>query len=271
MTMNSSADAAEQIVRISLAGTEYALKIAGNNAGRLGKLLVSLMQQKKKTKGKVRVANMLKSAKPLSVFEIKQGDLEQFAKEAKRYGVKYAAIRDPKAGESALVDLMVAKDDESKINRIIEKFNFAVVDTSAVIESIERERADKPATQQAALGVKQKSEAERIGDEFVSAPLKKETQMPKDPTQAQTRQSRPSEPTSTPPEISGGVSARDTTSQKELEAKRSSVKKEIDKERLRRGEQKPKPKVPPAKSQHTHSAPSGKAPRKTKPAIAKER
>ena len=61
--MNNGGDAAEQIVRLSLEGFEVAAKLTGTAAKELTVLLVSVLKQEQKTKGKARLTNMLKSGR----------------------------------------------------------------------------------------------------------------------------------------------------------------------------------------------------------------
>ncbi len=68
---------------------------------------------------------MLKSGKELKVFTISEEHLEQFATQAKRYGVVYCALRGKEPSPDGMVDVMVRAEDASKINRIVERFNLA--------------------------------------------------------------------------------------------------------------------------------------------------
>ena len=92
--MNNSGDAAEQVVRLSLEGMEVAARITGNGAKDIAILLVAALKEEHKTKGKARLSNMIRSGKELKVFTVRQGDIEKFAKEAKRYGVLYSILKD---------------------------------------------------------------------------------------------------------------------------------------------------------------------------------
>lgn len=92
--MNVSSDAAEQIVRISLEGMEVALKISGQGAKLAAVRIAAALSEEQKTRGKTRLTAMLKSGKPLKVYEIQQKDLKTFAKEARRYGVLYTVLKD---------------------------------------------------------------------------------------------------------------------------------------------------------------------------------
>ena len=63
--MSYSGDAAEQVVRLSLETGEVAVKLAGSGAKQLAIMLHAILREQKKTKGKTRLANMLRSGKEL--------------------------------------------------------------------------------------------------------------------------------------------------------------------------------------------------------------
>ena len=94
--MNTGGEAAEQIVRMSLEGFEVAAKITGAGAKNIAILLYTILKEEKKTKGKSRLTNMLRSGKELKVFTVKSGDLKKFTQEAKKYGVLYCVLTDRK-------------------------------------------------------------------------------------------------------------------------------------------------------------------------------
>ena len=129
--MYNSGDAAEQVVRISLEGTEVALKLTGSAAKNIAAMLYAVWKNrdKNKTKGHQRLSAMLKSGKELKVFTVSEEHLKQFATEAKRYGVVYCALRGKERSADGMVDIMVRAEDASKINRIVERFKLATVDT----------------------------------------------------------------------------------------------------------------------------------------------
>ena len=74
--MSYSGDAAEQVVRLSLETGEVAVKLAGEGAKQLAILLYAILREQKKTKGKTRLTNMLRSGKELKVFAVKDGDTD---------------------------------------------------------------------------------------------------------------------------------------------------------------------------------------------------
>ena len=141
--MNYSGEAAEQVVRMSLNGVEVAAKISGKAAERLAVLLYAVLRDQKKTRGKIRLTNMLKSGKELKVFAVKDNELQKFCEEAKKYGVLYFVLKDNKA-EDGLTDIMVRAEDAGKINRIFERFGLATVDMGSVKTQIQQTREEKP-------------------------------------------------------------------------------------------------------------------------------
>ena len=92
--MNNGGDAAEQVVRLSLEGFEVAARLSGSAAKNIALLLVSVLKQEQKTKGKARLTNMINSGKELKVFSMPQKYLKKFTEQAKRYGVLYCVLRD---------------------------------------------------------------------------------------------------------------------------------------------------------------------------------
>ena len=91
--MNTAGDAAEQIVKMSLNGVEVAAKITGAGAKELAMMIYAILKDQKKTKGKTRLTNMLRSETPLKVFAVKDSELQLFCKEAKKYGVLYCVLK----------------------------------------------------------------------------------------------------------------------------------------------------------------------------------
>ena len=103
--MSYSGDAAEQVVRLSLETGEVAVKLAGEGAKQLAILLYAILREQKKTKGKTRLTNMLRSGKELKVFAVKDSDLQLFCREAKKYGVLYCVLKDRDATDG-LTDIV---------------------------------------------------------------------------------------------------------------------------------------------------------------------
>ena len=63
--MYNSGDAAEQVVRMSLEGAEFALKITGSAAKNLAAALYTVLKDQKKTKGLSPYRMLLRGAYPV--------------------------------------------------------------------------------------------------------------------------------------------------------------------------------------------------------------
>lgn len=143
--MNAGGDAAEQIVRMSLEGVEVAARITGSGAKNLAVLIAAVLKEEQKTHGKARLTNMIKSGHELKVFTVQQKDLKTFAKEAKRYGVLYSALREKKNDDpNATVDIIARANDAPKISRIVERFKLNTVDKASVVRAMELEMERNP-------------------------------------------------------------------------------------------------------------------------------
>lgn len=291
--MSDSGDAAEQVVRLSLETGEVAVKLAGAGAKQLAILLYAILREQKKTKGKTRLTNMLRSGKELKVFAVKDSDLQLFCREAKKYGVLYCVLKDRDATDG-ITDIMVRAEDASKINRIFERFNLATVDMAEIRSEIERSRQEQqaeipevpaeaePMTEQEVdelldamlspppegeLPVPERTapEPEQDMNEFLASVLgaspTREKGQTENPTEGRIEKSRQSEPTSKPKEP-----AAPGTSDPQ-ERSRPSVRKELDaikaeqREKAAKGKEQSKPT----------KGPKHKAPRKYKPKRLKER
>lgn len=147
--MTNGGDAAEQVIRMSLDGVEYAVKIAGAGAKNLASILLALAKSKKshppnlKISGAERMKRMLKSGRPLDVFSVKEKDIRMFMQEAKKYGIVYCAIRDKEPKADGMVDVMVRKEDAPKINRVMECLQYATVDKTSIKSEIVKTKAEK--------------------------------------------------------------------------------------------------------------------------------
>ncbi len=278
---------------MSLEGSEVAIKLAGAGAKQLAILLYAILREQKKTKGKTRLTNMLRSGKELKVFAVKDSDLQLFCREAKKYGILYCVLKDRDATDG-ITDIMVRAEDASKINRIIERFGLATVDMAEIRREIEQScegrQGDTPDTPAAAepmteqevdelldamlspapeqegeLPAPERTAPEQDMDEFLSevlgaSPTREEGQT-ENPTEGRIEKSRQSEPTSKPKEQTApGTSDPQERSRPSVRQALNDIKAEL-KEKAAKGREQSKPT----------KGPKHKAPRKYKAKRLKER
>ena len=252
--MNTTGDAAEQIVRMTLNGVEVAARITGAGAKELAAMISAIMRGHKKTRGKARLTSMLRSEKPLKVFAVKDEELEVFCREAKKYGVLYCVLKDKDATDG-LTDIMVKAEDASKINRIFERFNLATVDVGQVKREIELQKQ-----QTNPIPVPEKTSAEDKEDTFLdqlmSKPPNAEKQQTENPTEGRVAKSRQSAPTSA---INEGIARGDAPP-------RPSVRQELKKIREEQAQtaKKPSKNRNSRTAEHQHTNRRTKRPKKPK-------
>ena len=134
--MNSS-ESAEELVKISLQGFEVVARITGVGASHIAGLIYNKLKEKKTTKGKTSLMNMLK------IFSLQDKEqLKKFHEVSKKYGVLYTAIV-PKGNKDGFVDIMLRAEDATKVNWIVEKFKLAAVDIASIKSEIEKEKMNE--------------------------------------------------------------------------------------------------------------------------------
>ena len=268
--MNTSGEAADQVVRMSLEVGEAALKISGEGAKQLAVLLYAVLQDQSKnmtkSKGKTRLETLVRTGKPLKVFSVKESDLKKFAKESKRYGILYCAIRNPKENADGMVDIMVKEEDAPRINRIIERFKLSAVEEKAKVEAeVETEAETEVSNTEVEKTEEEKAEAEKTKE-------KEKEQEEQNPSTAKTEKSHPSEPTSEKQEkdaegtskLYTGETPERKSVREELKEVRAAKKQEADAKKQEVGleDKKADTRTPNGKRSAQHKQPRQRKPKK---------
>ena len=250
--MSTQAEAADQVVKIMLDGSEHAIKIAGAGAKQIAVLLYAILKDQKRTKGKVRLTNMLRSNKELRIFPIRQEDVKLFCKEAKAYGVLYCALR-LKKSKDGVVDIMARAEDASKINRIFDRYGMTAVEPAKLemelAEKLEGHNTGKEVPERAAP--KRDPEELFLDELFSPAPNKEQAHTANPTMQAGPNAPNRSVPSSEKPRVPRSDPERLPTTGK------PSVRKEL--EEIKQAQQnKRKPKAPQRINYPEHKHPEPK-------------
>lgn len=222
--MNTSAEAADQIVRMSLNGAETAIKISGTGAKEIAKLLYAMLKdmsnEGKKTKGQIRLNNLLKSGKKLDIYQIPDKNLKKFCTEAKKYGILYTVLKD-RNRKDGQTEIMVKSDDTRKLDLVLDRLDMAPFDAAVIREDVSKQM-EKEVPEQTAP---EKSKEDIFLDELMAKPnpTKEEAQV-KNPTDARTATSRQSVHTSK----AENDLQKSTTEERTPERGKKSVRKELD-------------------------------------------
>ena len=92
--MNYGSEPADQVVRYSLEGAEFALRISGTAAKNFFIFAQAVLHDSKKTHGKTHLIRLLKEQKPLKFFTVDKDRMHDFACAAKAHGLLFCPIRD---------------------------------------------------------------------------------------------------------------------------------------------------------------------------------
>ncbi len=140
--MNYGSEPADQVVRYSLEGAEFALRISGTAAKNFFIFAQAVLHDSKKTHGKTHLIRLLKEQKPLKFFTVDKDRMRDFARAAKAHGLLFCPIRDKMDPDH--IEIAILQDDASKANRIIDKLQLAIVDTGTAefIDTVQRERGE---------------------------------------------------------------------------------------------------------------------------------
>lgn len=135
--MSQTGEAAEQVVsmatNVTVKGVECVANLSGKAASSLASFLLAAIKDEKRVSGKTRMRSF--KGKPTQVFVINKSELKDFAAEARKYGVLYAAVVD-KRNADGLCDIVVSAEDAAKVNRIADRFALSAVDVEKIRENI---------------------------------------------------------------------------------------------------------------------------------------
>lgn len=141
--MGTSGEVADQVVRLALDEFEVLLRLSGDGVKNIAVALYAISQNKDNVKGRTSFKNMMKKNKNLEIFSVREEDMKRFAQEAKRYRLAYCALTSKTRGNpDGIIDIMVTSQDAPRVNRIVERFKFAIP-TKASIEQMKKIEKEK--------------------------------------------------------------------------------------------------------------------------------
>ena len=120
-----SGDAADEVVRIMLNGTEVAVRLAGSGVKNLAALLIAWSKKEKKPYGKTNMMRLLKSGEELQVISLDKEQYRQFKGLAKQK-VLYAPFLNTKADDGK-VDVVISSKSIPLVNFILKKIGYGDV------------------------------------------------------------------------------------------------------------------------------------------------
>jgi hypothetical protein len=171
---SSGGDAAEQVVRMMLSGTEVSVRLAASATKNLVAISVALAQNHKKLYGKTKLKKMLKETRDIRVFPMTRQQYRQFEKQAKAFGLLYASIRN-KDG-SGMIDLVLPSTELDRANQVFQGIRYgqepAKEQPETTQKNASRSEPDWSATKDKAISKESGSRSQTSEKPSVEAQLK---------------------------------------------------------------------------------------------------
>ena len=122
--MDVSGDVADLMVKESIQLTEASIKLLASGSKNLTALLWALAKDNKKLVGRTGMGRLLREGRELKVFQIKESDLTEFKRFAKK-NVLFAVVKD-KRRTDGVVDLVTNVDFVSQVNLFMERMGYGI-------------------------------------------------------------------------------------------------------------------------------------------------
>ena len=118
-------EAADQMVRMMLSGTEVAVRLSGSALKNLLALTMALAHNRKTLSGKVNMGKMLRETRDLRRFPMTPEQYKQFKKLAKKHKLLFSVIKD-KDDKGKVLDVILPVTELDRANAIFERILYTL-------------------------------------------------------------------------------------------------------------------------------------------------
>ena len=118
-------EAADQMVRMMLSGTEVMVRLSGSALKNMLALTMALASNRKVLSGKVNMGKMLRETRDLRRFPMTPEQYKQFKKLAKKHKLLYSVIKD-KDDRGKLMDVILPVTELERANAIFERILYTL-------------------------------------------------------------------------------------------------------------------------------------------------
>ena len=139
-------EAADQLVRMMLTGTEAAVRLSGSALKNMLALSLALAKNHKRISGKINLGKMLRETRDLRQFPMPPEQYHQFQKLAKRQKLLYSSIHD-RDGRGKIIDVILPVTELDRANQIFERLLSQVSSQEKDVSDLQKapqERQDVP-------------------------------------------------------------------------------------------------------------------------------
>ena len=177
-------EAADQLVRMMLSGSEVAVRLSGSGLKNMLALTLALAKNHKTISGKVNLVKMLKETRDVRRFAMSPEQYQAFKKKAGKQKILFSAIRDTD-GHGKVVDVIMPVTEIDRANMIFERIHY--LGRPEQVQQPPREQAPSKAREarerQAATQVEQNQRPQE--NTPVTPPVRQEVEPKKGPRSGQ--------------------------------------------------------------------------------------
>ena len=116
-------EAADQLVRMMLSGSEVAVRLSGSAIKNMLALTMALAKNHKTISGKVNLVKMLKETRDVRRFSMSPEQYQQFRQRAGKQKILFSAIRDSD-NKGKIVDVIMPVTEIDRANMIFERIRY---------------------------------------------------------------------------------------------------------------------------------------------------
>ena len=117
-------EAADQLVRMMLSGTEVAIRLGGSALKNMLALTMALAKNNKALYGKVSLGKMLRETRNLRQFPMTLEQYKEFSKLARKQKILFSAISD-KDDKGKLIDVILPETELDRANMLFERITYS--------------------------------------------------------------------------------------------------------------------------------------------------
>ena len=121
--MSTGGEAADQMVRMMLSGSETAIRLSGSALKNMLALSLALAKQNKRLSGKVNMAKMLRQTRDLRLFPMTPEQYQAFRRQARKQRLLFSAISD-RDNKGRLIDVVMPVTELDRANLIFERIRY---------------------------------------------------------------------------------------------------------------------------------------------------
>lgn len=121
--MTEGSEAADQVVRMILSGSEVTVKLAGSALKNGLAMLFALLKNHKRVYGKVNMTKLLRETRDIRTFQMTPAQFRQFRRRAGVLKILYSAVQE-RNSPHAPVDVIMPVTEIERANMIFEKIKY---------------------------------------------------------------------------------------------------------------------------------------------------